>query len=65
MKCEEYWPETCEMQFGDIKAAPLSVEDRQDRVVRKLAVSKVTLTNSNKLCGRRVRPTRYDPDRVK
>jgi len=29
------------MQFGDINAAPLSVEDRPDRVVRRLAVSKV------------------------
>jgi len=41
MKCEEYWPETCEMQFGNIKATPISIEDRPDRVVRKLTVSQV------------------------
>jgi len=41
MKCEEYWPETCEMTFGDVKALPLSEEHQPDRVTRKLLVSKV------------------------
>ena len=44
------------MQFGDITVATVSVEDRPDRVVRKLAVSQVsrnststTTNNSNNL----------------
>jgi len=41
MKCEEYWPEICEMTFGDVQAAPLSEEHRPDHVIRKLLVSKV------------------------
>jgi len=33
MKCEQYWLETCVMQFGDITVATVSIEDRPDLVI--------------------------------